>query len=484
MKRKLWSMLLVLALCISCMVPTVQAASKSYLALGDSISMGYGIENPDDIFVNMIAKENGLEVVNVAENGITAPKILAQFENNDWDDMIRDAHLITITCGGNDMIRLLYEKISEKTDIPADEITQTVKDGNILVKLQVLLAAQEVLEGDPDNGVPAFSDSADFAAKLVEFETNLQKVMSYIRALNPEAIVIMTTQYNPYKSFEGSSYDIVYQEMERCAYKLSQAILADAESFGYLVADVRPLFKEDSRNLCNATADPLELDFHPNAAGHAVIAECVQEVYDSVAKEEPAPEEPTPEPPVTEECACADFTDINREAWYHEAVDYALENGIMNGIGNNKFDPEGVTTRAQIVRILWNLENQPEPQSQNVFTDVAAGTWYEKAILWGYENGIVTGYDGKFNPDDEVTREQVAAFLYRYAQYKGYDVSKGSVADLEGFHDADEISEWAMKNIQWAIAEGIMNGDGQGGLDPQGTAKRCEVTQMMYNYLK
>ena len=458
---------------------------KNYVALGDSISFGYGLASAEENFVNILTSQNGFTLDNKSENGNTAVGILSQFANNDWDGALKEAHLITLTCGGNDMMDLLYDKIAEKynesndPDIVGDEITTLVSEGSLLVKLRLLTAAQDVLEGDPENGVPAFTDTEEFAAELMEFENNLKQVMSYIRNLNSEAIIIMTTQYNPYKSFEGSTYDIVYQEMEKGAERLSKVISNNAASSDYLVADVRAAFDADSRNLCNATADPLDLDFHPNKEGHAVIAECVQAVYDSVAKEEP----PVAEPPVTE-CPCADFTDIDRNAWYHEAVDYVIENDIMNGIGDNKFDPNGITTRAQIVMILWNLENNPAPASENVFSDVESGRWYEEAIIWAYENGIASGYGDTFGPDDKVTREQVAAFLHRYAKYKGYDVSKGSPEDLEKFHDADEVSGWAVENIEWAIAEGILNGDGQGGLNPRGNAKRCEVAQMIYSYLE
>lgn len=143
-------------------------------------------------------------------------------------------------------------------------------------------------------------------------------------------------------------------------------------------------------------------------------------------------EEPIPEPTVLP------FADVPASAWYYDAVRFVYERGMMAGTGNNQFSPNVTTTRAMIVTILYRLENQPAAGSSN-FTDVPADQWYTNAVAWAAANGIVGGYgDGRFAPNDIITREQMAAILYRYAQYKGYDV--GNTGDLSRYVDASQVS--------------------------------------------
>lgn len=492
MKRKLISVLLCLTLCLSLLSLTALAAEeKQYIALGDSISAGSGIDNEADRFINIVAANNGYVLDNKAHNdGNTAAGILAQLQENNWDDEIRNADLITITCGGNDLMDLLYEMVAAEynanydPDITAEQVPEILANSssNLIQFLNLVTCAQAVLEGDPANGVPAFADRQEFEAKLDEYVSNLTAVMAYIRNLNETAIVIVPTQYNPYKSFTGGTYDVVATEVGKGAQKLSQAITETAAVADYLVADVYTAFENDSRNLCNASDDPVNLDFHPNADGHAVIAECVQAVLDAQGKQPPVDD---PVDPPVHNCPSAQFTDVDQDAWYHEAVDYVIENDLMQGVGDNKFDPEGITTRAQIVMILWRLEGEPAPAGANPFADVKVGDWYADAVVWAAEEAIVNGYgDGSFAPNNNVTREQLAAILYRYAQYKGYDVSAGENTNVLNFADADQISSWAVDALQWAVAEGIMQGKGDGILDPTGTAKRCEIAKMVMNFLE
>ena len=136
------------------------------------------------------------------------------------------------------------------------------------------------------------------------------------------------------------------------------------------------------------------------------------------------------------------FTDVNKNAWYYSAIEYINKNKLMYGVGDNQFDPHGHMVRAMIVTVLHRLEKMPEPKAYNTFGDVAANRYYSKAVNWAAENGIVNGYgDGNFGPNDPVTREQLAVIFMNYAKYKGYDTSKR--AALETFADAKSISGWA-----------------------------------------
>ena len=184
-------------------------------------------------------------------------------------------------------------------------------------------------------------------------------------------------------------------------------------------------------------------------------------------------------------CPSKDFTDVDPDAWYHEAVDYVVENGLMVGTADDKFDPNGTTTRAMIVTILYRLEGKPAVSGTSPFDDVASGQWYTDAVIWASENGIVSGYgDGKFGPTDEITREQFATILYRYAQYKDYDVSVGEDTNVLSYNDAFDVSEWAMPAIQWACGTGLMQGDNQGNLLPGDSATRAQVATLIMRFIE
>ena len=181
-------------------------------------------------------------------------------------------------------------------------------------------------------------------------------------------------------------------------------------------------------------------------------------------------------------CPSADFTDVDMDAWYHDAVDYAIDNGMMNGIGNNLFAPESNLTRAMLVQVLWNLEGNPEASAITEYSDVASDAWYYDAVQWATDENIVGGYgEGIYGPEDDITREQMALMLYRYAQYKGYDTTQ-SGADVQGFNDYEDISDWALEGVTWAVNAGLLNGKGNGILDPIGDATRAEVAQILMNF--
>lgn len=180
-----------------------------------------------------------------------------------------------------------------------------------------------------------------------------------------------------------------------------------------------------------------------------------------------------------ENCPCRAFTDLSTTAWYHEAVDYVLQNSMMSGYGNGLFGPNDSLSRAQLCQILYNREGKPAVTANSPFTDVANDAWYADAVIWANSNGIVGGYgNGMFGPNDPITREQLAAILWRYAG------SPASGHTLSGFTDADQISSWAMDAMLWANENNILNGDGSGHLIPKGKATRAHVAQMIRNFIK
>lgn len=185
-------------------------------------------------------------------------------------------------------------------------------------------------------------------------------------------------------------------------------------------------------------------------------------------------------------CPIWPFTDAVPSAWYHDGVHYCIENGLMQGVSTAKFLPDGSTTRAQLVTILWRLEGSPEPADTVSFGDIADGAWYAKAVRWAAGSGVVKGYDnGNIGPDDAVTREQMVTILYRFAQHKGYDVSAVEDTNTLSFNDTLTVSEYAIPAMQWACGSGMVNGIAQEGemfLAPKDTTTRAQIATLMMRF--
>ena len=177
------------------------------------------------------------------------------------------------------------------------------------------------------------------------------------------------------------------------------------------------------------------------------------------------------------------FTDVSEKDWFYGDVMFVYENGLMLGTSKTLFSPHGTAMRGMMATILWRMEGSPVPKGKNSFTDVEAGKWYADAITWTAENGIFAGYGkDKFGPDDPITREQLAAIFYRYADYKGYDLTvKGN---LDKFKDADKITDYAKTAMQWAVGSGLVKGKSGNLLDPQGTATRAEIAAMLHRFIE
>lgn len=174
------------------------------------------------------------------------------------------------------------------------------------------------------------------------------------------------------------------------------------------------------------------------------------------------------------------FTDVEEGKWYYEYIQYVYDRGMMKGSTDTLFEPAGHTSRGMLVAILHRLEGSPK-QGSNQFTDVAPGRWYTEPIAWATANDIVDGYgNGRFGPNDKITREQMATILYRYAKYKGYDLS--AQGNMEQFVDRDQVSKFAKEAIPWAVGTGLINGKGGGKLEPKGFATRAEAAAIVTRF--
>ena len=180
-----------------------------------------------------------------------------------------------------------------------------------------------------------------------------------------------------------------------------------------------------------------------------------------------------------------DFSDVRPSDWYHDAVNYVCENGLMNGTSDTAFSPNATTSRGMIVTILYRLAGSPDMPESNwgyPYADVDAAAYYSTPVYWARMNELVTGYsDTQFGPDDAITREQLTAILYRYADYLGLNTDTGFIPDkYYDFQDYQTVSRYATNAMSWCVNKGIVSGS-DGKLNPQGTATRAEVAAMLMN---
>ncbi|MBR2783944.1 MAG: S-layer homology domain-containing protein [Firmicutes bacterium] len=176
------------------------------------------------------------------------------------------------------------------------------------------------------------------------------------------------------------------------------------------------------------------------------------------------------------------YADVRSGDWYYDSVQYVSDQGLMTGVGGGSFDPQGDVTRGMIVTVIYRMEGKPAVTGRHIpFTDVAPGSWYAAGVTWAAAKGIVSGYsEDRFGPEDRISREQLAAVCYRYAQYKGYDVS--GKADISAFADASAVHSWAKDAVAWANAAGLVNGVGGNALDPQGRSTRAQAAAILMRF--
>ena len=187
----------------------------------------------------------------------------------------------------------------------------------------------------------------------------------------------------------------------------------------------------------------------------------------------------------THNCPSLAFDDLDITKWYHFDTDYVIENGIFKGTTETTFEPDSAQTRAMMVTVLYRVEGEPAVNRSIPFADVDMGAYYANAVIWGQQNGIIKGYsETEFGPDDKITREQIAAIMHRYAQYKGYDVSIGENTNILSYDDFDSISEYAIPSMQWAVGSGLIKGKSESTLNPLDNATRAEIAAILHRFIE
>ena len=251
-------------------------------------------------------------------------------------------------------------------------------------------------------------------------------------------------------------------------------IEADAGRGGEITPDGRVRVRRGENQTFRITADDgweiadVEVDGESVGAVERYTFENVRTISVTFRQIVTEPEEP--------EAPALPFTDVSEGDWYHDAVAYCWENGIMDGTSGTAFAPNMILTRAMMAQVLYNLADGTASTAAG-FPDVAASAWYADAVNWAAANGYVTGYDnGSYGPEDSLTREQLAVILYRYA---GSPAPAGS---LDGFADAASASAYAVDALRWAVGEGLLTGKDGGRLDPTGTASRAELAQILARF--
>ena len=179
------------------------------------------------------------------------------------------------------------------------------------------------------------------------------------------------------------------------------------------------------------------------------------------------------------------FTDVSENDWFFESVKYANENGLMGGTTNTTFAPNEPLTRGMLVAILYRAEGEPAVNKSIQFSDVDANVYYASAVVWAQQNGIVNGVtENEFAPENNITREQIAAIMFRFAKYKGYDVSVGESTNILSYTDFDEISKYAISAMQYAVGSGLMKGKTETTINPLDNATRAEIAAILQRFLE
>lgn len=267
-------------------------AERVYLALGDSITSGFGLKDGELCFAEILAAEFGYTLINEGVEGYTAVSLVRSLGDSELLKSIRKAEVITITCGGNDLIALLFLKAAnvynkhyagEGEQIGALEIYSIMMAGNDPRATKILECAQIVFEGREEWGVTPFLESPEINMAIGMFNASLNMFVRIIKLLNPDAAVVVSTQYNPYRNFYGE-LEMLSRNVDLGAQMLNASIIENAQKAGYLVADVYTAFDAAQENLLNAIMEPWNVDFHPNAVGHRVISHCFEEILRSVGK--------------------------------------------------------------------------------------------------------------------------------------------------------------------------------------------------------
>ena len=429
-------------------------ADTNYARLTGSIELyhvtyGGGGSSAPTITVPVTGSRDTVQVSASVSNGTAE---VAEIERSELEKVGTDSD-VTIDLSGLDKsvtgVTLPKDTIRSISESEADGVTIKLPNAELRVDQKTLASAAEQAKGDKVQLVV----ETDRAAKDTMTAAQKQALDGMKNAAALEAYFVSGGQR--IRDFNGGEVEL------SIPYQASGAIRA-----WYL--------KEDgTREPVSARYDKENARLILRHFSHYVIEEVESGMgYAVCAKDDT--------------CPLAAFADLVPTAWYHDGVHYCIENGLMQGVSATSFLPNDSTTRAQLVTILWRLEGSPETAGAASFSDIADGAWYAQAVRWAADSGVVKGYEnGSFGPDDAVTREQMVTILYRYAQYKGYDVSVGEDTNILSFNDALTVRGYAIPAMQWACGSGLVTGIAQDRgmlLAPKDTTTRVQAATLMMRF--
>lgn len=361
---------------------------------------------------------------------------------------------------------------SAKFDKKTSTVTVTASDENYLANILL-----NVLTIDKESGelAPTVFDAAAFSSDVAGESFTATFDVSYLLDNEVESVFIDVLDY---------ATNLVEIELDlNCEHENTEvrdAVEATCTEDGYtgdtycLDCGEKIAEGEVIPAAGHTPGEPVQENLVP--ATYSKAGSYDEVVYCTVCKAELSREAKTLDPLGYGKCYVKDFTDCPAP-WYHEAIDYMVDAGLMNGVGDKKFAPNGTMTRGMIVTVLYRMAGSPEVTEPSTFKDVEAGKWYADAIAWAQKNEVVNGYSAdKFGPNDPVTREQIATILYRYE-----NMPEAKEADMSKFSDTAKISAYAKDAMEWAVGEGILSGD-NGKLKPTDNATRAEFACMIMRY--
>lgn len=402
-------------------------------------------------------------------NGFTTDDLDAINEYVNYPEQIKKADIISINIGSNDVLSfalnmVLQEMTSDSSDPTLSAIKDFLNNGGSFGQAFAKLIEYAETMGMLNDVVNVLISTLDKAYD--QFEVNYKAVMDKIYELNPDITVIGVGVFNPFKYFRlsgDSDLDIsaVAQPTINKINKLIKSYENGKLEFYYadVVGTETYLMSYDDRYFW----EYFTLKVHPTLAGHRFMAEQILSVV---------PEADIP------------YTDVSENDWYYDGIKYCYNNGLMNGMSATTFEPETSMTRAMVATVLYRINGCPDVSGMShPFTDVASYQYYNDAIIWAYNNGVVQGCgDGTFLPEDTITREQFVTMLYRYAcAYCGVDPD-ASQPLLVQYVDARSISDYAKVPMRWAVANGIMNGMSLTKLEPAGECIRAQCAVMLARF--
>lgn len=467
-----------------------EAERGTYVALGDSITTGYGLADGEKSFVDHFAEAEGLEATVAAAEGATSADLLAGLSSPELLADVAQADVVTVTIGGNDLLGALYSYLANAYNaalapeeaMTAEGVQAVLAGDDLSAKAALIKVAEGALDG--------FAASAEASQALGDFSENLAKIVLAIREANPDVTLVLVNQYNPYSKLAELAQGTAYAGL---AQKASDAFDAGATAINqvidrytnipgfvgaYVVADTHSAIDDSAAPATNASVSLVEapdgslavdvnLDFHPSQVGHELIATAVVEAVNPALK----------------------FTDVSRDDWSFEPVNWAVLNGLLTGYGDGRLGHNETLTRGQFAEILYRqyaavVGAPADPSVLDSFTDLDAGWYSEESMTWAVGNGLLKGSGDRLMPGDNVSREMMATVMMRLVELAGGDVS--ATADLSGYPDSDELSWWGEKPMSWAVASGLISGtqtaDGALVLDGTRETTRAELVTVLMRW--